>query len=166
MQACKWQVAKHEGLRALTPFPILSAVCLAQGVEHCRLSPGFLGPDRSLLHAGPGTAHFPGLFLAEASAIGSSLATPHPATHARWSWTCISCVCVCVCVAGFSHFADLQKKISKMFRFRPSPRLRSGPPVSCSGTSAEPEPNVAALRKIRPRVSSAFRSAFSKYLDL
>ena len=114
MQACKWQVAKHEGLRALTPFPILSAVCLAQGVEHCRLSPGFLGPDRSLLHAGPGTAHFPGLFLAEASALGSSLATPHPATHARWSWTCISCVCVCVCVwRGSATLQIYRKKFPK-----------------------------------------------------
>ena len=160
MQVCKWQVAKHEGLRAFSPFPILSAVCLAQGLEHCRLSPGFLGPDRSLLHAGPSTAHFPGLFLAEASALGGSLAALHPTTHTRWCWTCMSCacanvcVCVCVCVCVYGGVQPLCRSTEKNFqmsRFRPSPCLQSRPPVSCSGTSAEPEPNVAALRKIRPK---------------
>ena len=63
----------------------------------------------------------------------------------------LPCVCVGGGGSGFSHFADLKKKISKMSRSRPSPRLQSGPPVSCSGTSAEPEPNVAALHKIRPK---------------
>ena len=113
MQACKWQVAKQEGLSALSPFPVLSALCLAQGVEPCRLSPGLWGPHRSLLHTGSCPTDFPDLFQAEASSLCGSQAALHPATHARWPWTCISQMCVCMCVAGFNHFADLQKKISE-----------------------------------------------------